>query len=187
MGAHLPNVITIARLLLAPVIVWLILSGAMQAAFFVSLAAGLSDAVDGHLARRFRWKTELGAFLDPIADKLLMICLYATLAAIGLLPVWLAIAVVSRDILIIGAVMLSWLLAKPLAMQPLALSKLNTAAQVTLALLALAEAAFSLGAAPLLTALVWSVAALTFASAGAYLLKWLRHMANGGATSPGAG
>ena len=111
---NLPNLITIARILLVPVVVWAIASGEMQIAFLLFLAAGVSDAVDGFLAKRFGMATELGAYLDPLADKALIVSIYVALGITEAIPRWLVILVVSRDILIVGGVMLSWFLGKPI-------------------------------------------------------------------------
>jgi cardiolipin synthase (CMP-forming) len=124
----IPNLITLARILLVPVLVWAIIAGEMQLAFLLFLAAGISDAVDGFLAKRFGMATELGAYLDPLADKVLIVSIYVALGINGVLPAWLVILVVSRDIMIVGAVLLSWLVDNPVAMKPLLVSKLNTAA-----------------------------------------------------------
>ena len=96
-----------------PVIFWLLLTGRTQAAFLIFVCAGISDAVDGYLAKRFDWRTELGAYLDPLADKLLIVSIYIALGVRAELPLWLVIMVVSRDILIVVAVMLSWLMDQP--------------------------------------------------------------------------
>ncbi len=125
----IPNLITLGRILLVPIVVWAIASGAMWIAFVLFLGAGLSDAVDGYLAKRFHMTTELGAYLDPLADKALIVSIYITLGINGLIPGWLVILVVSRDIMIVGAVMLSWLVGTPVKVKPLLVSKLNTAAQ----------------------------------------------------------
>ena len=93
----IPNLITLGRILLVPIVVWAIWSGAMWAAFVLFLAAGVSDAVDGYLAKRFGMTTVLGAYLDPLADKALIVSIYVTLGIIGKIPGWLVILVVSRD------------------------------------------------------------------------------------------
>jgi cardiolipin synthase len=149
----------------------------MMAAFLVFLLAGLSDAADGFLAKRYGWRSELGAYLDPIADKALLVSIYVTLGFAGHLPVWLVIAVVSRDILIVGAVVLSWMLSRPLTMQPLLVSKANTLAQIVLAGLVLAELGLGLGLHPLVKVLIWVTGALTITSAAVYFWQWLGHMA----------
>src|SRR4029077_9393945 len=140
---NIPNLITLGRILLVPVVVWAIASGAMWIAFVLFLAAGVSDAVDGYLAKRFQMTTELGAYLDPLADKALIVSIYLTLGIKGLIPGWLVILVVSRDIMIVGAVMLSWLVGIPIKVKPLLISKLNTVAQIVFACVVLGTVGFS--------------------------------------------
>ena len=175
---NIPNSITLGRIVLVPLIVWLIITHEMLAAFVLFLLAGLSDAADGFLAKRYGWHSELGAYLDPIADKALLVSIYVTLGFAGHLPVWLVIAVVSRDILIVGAVVLSWMLSRPLSMQPLLISKANTLSQIVLAGLVLAELGLGLGLHKLVNVLVWVTGTLTILSAAAYFWAWLRHMAS---------
>ncbi len=175
---YLPNLITIIRILLVPVVVWLIIDGAHAWAFGLFLLAGISDGVDGYLARRFQWKTELGAYLDPLADKLLLVAIYVTLGLLGHMPAWLAIAVVSRDLLIVGAVILSWMLDRAVAMRPSLISKANTAGQIALAGVVLAQLGFAPGLAHYVVPLTWIVGILTLTSAGVYLARWMRHMAD---------
>lgn len=164
-------------MLLVPVTVWLIISGRIQTAFFVFAIAGLSDAVDGFLAKRYDWQSELGAYLDPLADKLLLVSVFIALGHFGTLPVWLVIAVVSRDILILAAFMLSWMLDSPMRVRPLLVSKLNTLSQIVLASIALADVGFELGLDDVRVVLVWTTGVLTLLSALAYLRDWLSHMA----------
>ena len=130
---NIPNIITLGRVILVPIVFWLLVSGQTQAAFFAFVLAGLSDAVDGFIAKRFGLSTELGAYLDPLADKLLIVSIFVALGVRGALPSWLVIAVVSRDILIVTAVVLSWVLGNPVRISPLAVSKANTVAQIVLA------------------------------------------------------
>jgi cardiolipin synthase (CMP-forming) len=170
---NIPNSLTLGRIILVPLVVWLIITHETFAAFLLFLAAGLSDAADGFLAKRYNWRSELGAYLDPIADKALLVSIYVTLGLAGHLPVWLVIAVVSRDILIVGAVVLSWMLSRPLTMQPLLISKANTFAQIVLAGLILAELGLGLGLDPLVQLLIWVTGALTILSAAAYFWAWL--------------
>ena len=174
---NIPNFITLARVLSVPVIFWLLVDGNSRVAFFVFLFAGISDAVDGFLAKRFNWTTELGAYLDPLADKLLIVSIYIALGVSQKIPLWLVIAVVSRDILILLAVLLSWLLDRPVHIKPLAVSKLNTAAQIILAATVLADEGFSLGLGTIREVLVWITAASTGLSLAAYLKAWIPHMA----------
>jgi cardiolipin synthase len=172
----LPNIITTGRVILVPVIFWLLVTGQSQLAFYTFLVAALSDAVDGYLANRFDWKTELGSYLDPIADKLLVVSIFVAFGVSGALPSWLVIAVVSRDILIVAGVVLAWLMHRPFQMKPLGVSKANTAALVVLVAVVLADQAFSLGLDTLKILLIGLTGALTFASLAAYLDLWLRHM-----------
>ncbi len=172
----IPNLITLGRILLVPIVVWAIASRAMGVAFALFLVAGLSDAVDGFLAKRFRMTTELGAYLDPLADKALIVSIYLTLGINGEIPRWLVILVVSRDILIVGGIMLSWLMGSPLKIKPLLVSKLNTVAQIIFACVVLGSLGFHIKADIVTLALMGLVAALTLLSIAAYLAEWVRHM-----------
>jgi cardiolipin synthase len=172
----IPNLITVFRLILVPVVIVAILQGRWQAAFILFVVAGVSDAVDGFIARRFDMRSEFGAHIDPLADKALLVSIYVTLAVVGTLPSWLAIVVVSRDIMILAAILLSWVMARPVKIRPLMVSKLNTAAQIGFAALVLSTNAFGIEAGAVADAAMIAVAALTIASAAAYLAGWLRHM-----------
>jgi cardiolipin synthase len=146
-------------------------------AFILFVVAGVSDGVDGYLARRFNMRSEFGAYIDPLADKALLVSIYVTLSVVGELPGWLAIIVVSRDAMILSAIVVSRLMERPVAIRPLMISKLNTAAQIAFAALVLGAKAFALDLGLGETAAMLIVAALTIASAAAYLAGWLRHMA----------
>ncbi|HEY4140683.1 MAG TPA: CDP-alcohol phosphatidyltransferase family protein, partial [Pseudolabrys sp.] len=142
----IPNLITLGRILLVPIVVWAISSGTMWIAFVLFVVAGISDAVDGFLAKRYNMTTELGRYLDPLADKALIVSIYLALGINGTIPRWLVILVVSRDILIVGGIMLSWLMGDPLKIKPLWVSKLNTAAQIVFACLVLGSIGFEIKA-----------------------------------------
>lgn len=172
----IPNLITLGRILLVPVVVWAIASGAMWIAFVLFLVAGVSDAIDGFLAKRFNMTSVLGAYLDPLADKALIVSIYITLGIYGLIPRWLVILVVSRDIMIVGGVVLSWLVGSPLKMRPLLVSKLNTAAQIVFACVVLGSLGFRVDVGALEIVLMALVAILTLLSIAAYLIEWARHM-----------
>jgi cardiolipin synthase len=173
---NLPNLITIGRILLVPVVVWAIASREMQIAFLVFLIAGISDAVDGFLAKRLGMTSELGAHLDPLADKVLIVSIYIALGITESIPRWVVILVVSRDILIVGGVMLAWFLGKPIRVKPVLVSKLNTVAQIVFACLVLASLAFGVEVAAVQDAIMALVAALTLASVGFYVREWVLHM-----------
>lgn len=170
----LPNLITLVRLCAVPATIWLILQQRLDIAFGLFVGAGISDALDGWLARVRNARSALGALLDPVADKALLVSTYVTLAVIGVLPDWLAILVVFRDLVIVGGVLVLWVLGQPPTIRPLFISKFNTLLQLGLAALALLLAGFGLKAALLLQAMIWLVAATTFASGVAYVVSALR-------------
>lgn len=174
-----PNFITIARLLSVPLIVWLMIADRFVGATVLFVMAGVSDAADGFIAKRFGAASELGAYLDPIADKALLVSVFVTLGFKGALPAWLIVLVVSRDILIIGGILLAYLLSNPMAVRPLWVSKMNTAAQIILIALVLGAQSGATIFRPVLAAFVLAAAGLTVASAAAYLVEWVRHMAGG--------
>jgi cardiolipin synthase (CMP-forming) len=180
---NIPNFITIGRILFVPLTIWLLISEEFSWAFVVFIVAGVSDGVDGYLARVTNTKTELGAYLDPLADKALLISVYGALGMIKILPAWLVLMVITRDVLIIGGVLLAWLLDKPLVMKPLWISKVNTAVQIIFAGLVLGVLSTDYNPKPMLVIGIAIVAALTVLSGAFYLRDWARHMnKNGSAT-----
>lgn len=171
---HLPNLLSALRLAAAPLAAWLILAGHDTAAFCVFAAAGTSDALDGYAARRWGAVSRFGAWLDPAADKLLMLLCFTALYNVHVTPAWLLAVVVARD----GAIAAGWLmirlLALPVEVRALAAGKLSTVAQVAYVLLALFLLAFDIAAPRLLG---WAGAAtgiLTLASGLAYGWLFLR-------------
>ena len=169
---QLPNAITGLRLAMAPVLPWLLVAGHYRAALAVALVAGLSDALDGLVAKRFGWQSRLGSLLDPIADKLLLCLAMLGLAWISMLPAWLVGLVVVRDLVILAGAAAWWRLAGPFDGRPSLLSKLNTALQVALVLVCLAE--LSGLALPLQVRIqvVVAVALLTFVSGLDYVIRY---------------
>jgi len=172
----IPNFITIFRFLLVPAVIWALLSDDVIWALVCFVVAGISDGIDGFIARHFDQRSELGAYLDPMADKLLLVSVFVVLGFMGELPLWLVVAAVSRDALIVAAVLLSTIMSRPVAMKPLFVSKANTAMQIVLVIVVLTELAFETVFGPLRLTLVAVSASLTVASAAAYLVQWLRHM-----------
>lgn len=175
----IPNFITIARLIGVPLIIWLMIADRFIEATALFIVAGLSDAADGFIAKRFSAASVLGAYLDPVADKALLVSVFCTLGFKGALPAWLIVLVVSRDLFIIGGMLLAYVLASPMAVRPLWISKLNTVAQIVLVAFVLGDRSGIAAFLPLIAPLVAAVAILTIASAGAYLVEWVRHMAGG--------
>lgn len=171
------NLITLTRLLLVPVIIWLILEGLHGLALWVFALAAISDGVDGYIAKHCDQRTRLGSFLDPIADKAMLVSIYVTLGSQDHLPSWLVILVVSRDALIVGGVVLSYALGHALKMEPLMISKANTVAQIALAVLVLAMLGLEISRPQMIEIAVIVVAATTVLSGAGYLVGWVRHMA----------
>ncbi len=171
---NLPNFISLGRLLSVPATIWFIVSGHLSAAFWLFAVAGASDAVDGFLAKRFGMNTRLGYYLDPLADKALLVSAYITLGTAGYLPDWLVILVVSRDLLIIGAILLSHALVQRIEFQPVMISKANTFAQIVLAVAVLAEPGLGIELGNTVPALVYAVGATTVLSGATYLVQWVR-------------
>jgi cardiolipin synthase len=169
----LPNIITLGRLCAVPMAVWLMLRGAFLPAFWLFAAAGASDALDGYLARRMG-TSRLGAMLDPAADKALLVSMYVTLAAMRVLPDWLAILVVFRDVVIVGGLIVLWITGHQVPIRPLVISKVNTALQIVLVGVALLTVGHGIDLGPGLPVLVWMVAASTLASGTAYVWQAAR-------------
>src|SRR6202048_1349075 len=174
---NLPNLISLARLLMVPVTIWLIISGRYGVAFWVLVAAGISDALDGFIAQRFDPRTRLGGLLDPAADKAMLVSVYVTLGMAHQLWTWLVILVVFRDALIVGGFFFIQAGAVPKQYEPLYICNINTGMQITLVGFVLAR--LGLGAAPgwLDLTLSLAVAATTLASGVGYLIRWTRILA----------
>lgn len=172
------NLISLARLISVPVVVWAIITGELGLAFAIFVLAGVSDAIDGFVARHFTGQSVFGSYLDPLADKALLTSVYLALGHEAYLPVWLVILVVFRDILIIGGVMLLFTLGKGgMKMQPLLISKINTAAQIILAAVALGGQATDMAQPMVVVILVACVAVTTVLSGASYLVQWSREVA----------
>jgi len=174
---NLANLITLGRLLAVPLVVWLILSGDYAATFWLFAVASVSDAVDGYVAKHFDQRSDLGALLDPIADKALIVTLFVTLGIAGDLPNWLVIVVVFRDLLIVGGFLLAAALTQPIAWRPLMISKINTTLQLVLVAVLLARLAFGFADGGAITGLVYLVGVTTVASGAAYIVRWGRGIA----------
>jgi cardiolipin synthase len=173
-GLSLPNMITLARLLSVPLAIWLIVSERYGFAFWVFVAAGLSDALDGYIAKRFDWRTRLGAMLDPLADKALLTSVYITLGFASRLPDWLVIIVVFRDVMIIGGYLMIHVTANARQFDPLYISKINTALQIGLIAFVLARLGLGAGDGPATMILVGAVATTTVLSGASYFVRWAR-------------
>jgi cardiolipin synthase len=171
---HLPNLLSGLRVLAAPLAAWLILAGHDSAALALFAAAGFSDAADGFIARRWGFTSHFGAWLDPLADKLLMLCCFLALLWIGMTPRWLVTLVILRDLAIMAGWLLSWRLALSLPIRPLAIGKAATLVQIGYIGLMLLLLAFDLSLPNLALAAAVAAGLFTILSGAAYAGLFLR-------------
>lgn len=169
---RLPNAITVARLALAPVMVVLLKEQEYRVALAVFVLAGVSDALDGFIAKHYNQTTRLGAILDPVADKTLLVSVYVMMTVIDAIPFWLMVAVAFRDLLIIGGYVVYTSLVGAVQMRPSALSKLNTLMQIVLALAVLVQLSGLFPVAAWIAPLIYVVLFTTVASGVHYLWAW---------------
>ena len=174
------NIITVVRLLFTPIIIWLIFSSYYYLGLIFFVLSGLSDALDGFIAKQFNQKTILGSYLDPVADKTLIVSSILALGYMGAIPSWLIILIVSRDLAILGAVIISWLVERSLKIEPIISSKINTFLQIFyigLILLSLSSKEeiiyLNIFILPTFSILI---ALSTLTSWFSYLILWLRSM-----------
>jgi cardiolipin synthase len=170
---NLPNLITLARLFCVPFAIWLIAEERYGAAFWVFAGAGISDALDGYIAKNFDRRTRLGALLDPIADKALLTGVYLSLGLAGILPLWVVVLVLLRDALIVGGFMLIHRTATPKQVEPLFVSKINTGVQIALVGFVLAREGLGIGGGLVTTVLIGAAAVTTVWSGVSYLARLL--------------
>ena len=168
----LPNIVTVLRILAVPVVVVLMIDNALATAFWVILVAGLSDGLDGFLAKRLDAVTRLGTYLDPIADKTLLIAVFVCLTVMGFVPGWIVCLVIMRDLLIIGGVLLSNVVALDWNVEPIAVSKLNTGLQIALVMSVLIKPALELELPYLTDVLLYLAGLTTIVSGTLYLSRW---------------
>ena len=165
---NIPNVLTVLRLLLAPLTALLIMQADFGAALFVFAFAGASDAADGYLAKRFRLESRFGAWLDPAADKLLMLFCFISLSTIMVVPKWLTLIVIARDLVIVIGVFIARLFALRIRIEPLPIGKISTIVQVSYIALMLVFLAFAIDTPS-------SVEALSVLTASATIISWLMY------------
>lgn len=182
---QLPNLISVLRILLVAPVCWLMLTDRFQDALLLFVIAGLSDGLDGFLAKHFGWVTRLGAILDPLADKLLLTVSFVTLAWLDHLPWWLAVLVLARDLLIVaGGVLYHWLIGR-FKLHPTLVSKFNTLLQILMVMLVLADLAW--GGVPrwLIDACTYLLVVTLLLSGGDYVWTWGRRAAAGAGAAGG--
>ncbi len=171
----LPNGLCVLRMLLAPPTAWLLLQDEYWATLLVFFVAAVTDAADGYLAKRFQWETELGKALDPLADKLLLVTAYITLVWLGMIPAWLAILVVVRDVLITGGAIAYRVLYGPITgATPTLISKLNTLMQILYVFAVVWSAAMGWTMQATIHAAAWLVAITTVSSGMDYVITYSR-------------
>jgi cardiolipin synthase len=180
---HLPNFLTALRLCAAPLTAVLILRGQFAPALSVFAFAGLSDVLDGYLARRLSYATRFGVYLDPAADKLLMLASFVTLTMIDAIPLWLTALIIGRDLAIVMGVGLARILSLPLHVAPLNIGKASTVIQVCFVGLVLLLLTLRVDQPSVILAGVIATAAVTVASWLAYAQLWLRALALGRRTA----
>lgn len=175
---HLPNALTIARCVLTIPMTWLLLEREFEKAFLVFFVAGLSDGLDGFLAKQFSWQSRFGAIADPLADKLMLICGFAALAWIGVLPWWLTVLVIGRDVVIVSGALAFHHLFGPYEMQPSILSKLNTLTQILFLCGTLVHLALLPVSATIIQLAIIAVTLTTVISGVHYVWVWGRRTAS---------
>jgi cardiolipin synthase len=168
----LPNAICIVRIMLVGPLVWLLVDGRYAAALALLIVAGISDGLDGFLAKTFDWRTRLGGLLDPAADKLLLVSVFLALTYVGLVPFAVTAVVVARDVVIVLGAICYQLLIAPVKGEPSAISKLNTACQLAFVFFTLTSVAFAWPPRVSLLVLGASVVFTSIVSGLNYVLRW---------------
>jgi cardiolipin synthase (CMP-forming) len=174
----LPNLITILRIILTPVFVIYLINDQLTAALVIFVVCSVSDGVDGFVARFFNQKSKLGAYLDPLADKLLLVTAFVVLSALGHLPAWLTVTVIARDVMILLGVITIHLNKLELRIRPSVLSKINTCFQFLTVTAVLSKGLLSL-APKLYLYFYYATALFTVASGLHYIQYGLRVMSAG--------
>jgi len=169
---NIPNLITLLRIMLVPVIVILLIQGSFFHALIVFIVASLSDALDGFLARVLKQQTVLGAYLDPIADKALLASSFVTLSVLHVIPSWLAVIVISRDFIILLGILVLSIMSINVEIRPAFVSKITTAMQLITVLLVLSIPCFRIGISEIwIQAAYWITALLTILSGLNYIMR----------------
>lgn len=169
---NIPNLLSILRIVLIAPIVWLLLSRQFGSALILFALAGFTDGLDGFLAKQYQWQSRLGTILDPVADKLLLVASFATLTWLNLIPLWLLLLVLARDILIVmGGLAYHYLIGR-FELVPVWSSKINTVAQIALVLLVILQQYGVNGLQAMIDTGIWLVTASVVISGSEYILIW---------------
>ena len=168
---NIPNLLTLFRIVLTPVIVFAVLSQQPKLALGLMVTAGVTDMLDGAIAKHFNQRTTVGAFMDPLADKLMLISCIVTLFLVGQVPLFLFLAVIFRDVIIMGGALAYELVTHRLEMRPSLISKATTMMQIVYVVAVLIQMAFPISAL-LVLVILWVTFALTCVSGVHYMLAW---------------
>jgi len=170
--SYIPNLLTVLRIAATPVLIMLLKYEMFSGALLLFVLAGVSDGLDGYIAKRFRYQTRLGAILDPVADKVLLVSCFIVLTVLGQLPFWLLVVVAFRDIVIVGGYLLLVTLEDGVRMEPSRISKLNTVFQICLVTIVLVKLAFAIDVGPVITILIALVTVTSVLSGVHYVWVW---------------
>lgn len=170
--SYIPNLLTVLRIAATPVLIMLLKYEMFPGALLLFLLAGISDGLDGYIAKRFRYETQLGAILDPVADKVLLVSCFIVLTVMNHLPFWLLVVVAFRDIVIVGGYLLLVILEGGVKMEPTRISKLNTVFQISLVTVVLVKLALGLEVSVVIESLILLVTLTSVFSGGHYVWVW---------------
>jgi cardiolipin synthase len=170
---HIPNLITALRLMLVAPLVWMLVEDRYEVALLLFVAMGASDGMDGFLAKRYGWQSRVGKFMDPLADKAMLVSTYLALGWLGGVPAWLVALIILRDLIIICGAVAYHFVTRRLEMNPTLLSKINTGAQILLAILVILDQFRPIGDVAM-NALIAVVLLTTMASGAHYVFEWSR-------------
>lgn len=170
--SQIPNLLTLLRIGASPILILLLKEHAYDIAFLVFILAGISDGLDGYIAKKYGFVSKLGAILDPLADKILIISAFVMLTLLDYLPFWLLLTVGFRDLLIIGGCIVMVLLSGSIQMKPSRVSKLNTFMQLSLVTCVIVQSAAWINFPLLIEFLIYSVLATTVLSGAHYVWIW---------------
>lgn len=176
----IPNLISILRILLSIPVVWMLLEQRFDIALILFAIAGVSDGLDGFLAKHYGWQSQLGGLLDPLADKVLLVSSYVSLALLGLIPVWLMLLVILRDLVIVTGALVYNFRIRELEAEPSLLSKFNTLAQILLVLAVVLDRGLIALPLALVQGLIWLVFFTTILSGVNYVWVWSHRAADYG-------
>ena len=170
--SQLPNILTLSRIVAAPLLIMVLRNESYELALILFLLAGLTDGLDGWIAKRFNCTSELGARLDPLADKIIIVSAFCMLAMLGVIPFWLVTLVIFRDVVIVGGYLVLTTLDGDIPMQPTWTSKTNTVLQITLVIAVLLDESTWLFIPGLTEILMFAVVISTIASGTQYVWIW---------------